>query len=626
MKNKQIKIIFLITLTLLCLSLKQVASQVSINDADNLFYSLNLNGALDSYQKIYKNNKVNVEDRVLAGRKLAYISWHFNNDMENAREIIKNTLNFKSYEVYLYSDLIQYESQANNFNKAKEVYQEAILNITSENKVNFINTTYPNLILYEAIYKIKNNKQIDNLLINDALNKIKIANKFDPGILKSAKIQLGLALLAEDGKGALNAWNLYFNISSKQRATRLLAKPQKELFQILFSWYKTDLSAENREKVIINLANSRFYEFAYVMNLYLPNKSKTDKPAINDITNYYEFCEQIEYRMYAYYQDFALAKGNKIKEVKKDIKSIQKQLWHELYWEDKTPKFTRGRFYEELYNRFGTKVYSGKFDGYYFYIGGHAIVDTIKTIEQFNKKAEIQFFVLDLRFSNNYWGWFTNNYGFAGYADDAIIVKYREPVSSNPLYYWNKLNNIESLSKWKDEIVILAAQDDSLSKKNTNASLNGIYERIRLNIYSEIIDSLKSVGFQNDELRKQFISIYNDIEYNHIINHEGRHVIDFNTLSKVKIILLGNTEIEFRATLSQIYFSQYPLLDIKFEINNTPHGLANKKLLELIANWMDQNEEKIKGFDATKPTIPQLDLLTNKQLIKIIESIEPFLN
>ncbi len=621
---KTLKIFFLITISLLYINIKHAVGQVSTNDADNLFYSLNLNGALNSYQKIYKNNKASVEDKALAGRKLAYISWHFNNDLEKAREIIKSTLKFKSYEVYLYSDLIKYESQANKFNKAKEVYQEALLNITSKNNVNFINIAYSNLILNEAIYKIKNNQPIDTLLIQDALNKIEITNKFDPGILKSAKIQLGLALLYKDGKEALNAWNLYFNISPKRKATLLLAKPQKELSQILLNWYKTDLSAENREKIILNLANSKFYEFAYVMNLYLPNKSKTDKPAINEITNYYKFCEQIECCMYAYYQDVALVNENNIKKVKKDIKSIQKQLWSKLYWENKIPKFKRGRFYEELYNRFGTKVYSSKFNGYYFYIGGHAIVDTIKTIEQFNKKAEIQLFVLDLRFSNNYWGWFTGNYGFAGYADDAIIAKYREPASSNPLYYWNKLNNIESLSKWKDDIVILSAQDDSLSKKNATANLKGIYERIRLNIYSEIIDSLKSLGFENDELRKQFISIYNDIEYNHIINHEGRHVIDFNTLSKLKLLFLNNAELEFRATLSQIYFSQYPLLDIKFEINNTPHGLANKKLLELIANWMEQNKEKIKGFDASKPTLPQLDLLTNKQLKRIIESIEPF--
>ena len=617
------KKIILITLTLLCMSFKQVECQESINEVDNLFYSQNLNGALESYQKIYKNTKANDEDRALAGRKLAYISWHFNNDLVKAREFLRNSLELKKYEDYLLGDLIQYETEANNFTEAKEVYRQALLMIKSEEKIHLINIAYSNLVLSETIDKIKNKQAIDTLLLNDALNKIEIANKLEPG-LKPAKIQLGLALLSKDGRRAMNAWNLYYNISAEQKASGLLAKPQNELSQILLNWNKTSLCKENREKLILNLAASRFYEFAYIMNMYLPDKSKTENNAIDDITNYYKFCEQIENRMYQYYKDIALTNENNIKKVKKDIKTIQKQQWNGLHWEDNSPKYTTTRFYEELYKRFGTKVYEGKFYGYYFYIGGHTIIDENRTVEQFNHKAEIQFVVLDLRFSDNYWGWFTGYYGFAGYANDVIIARYREPASSNPLIYWNKLNNKDLLSKWKDEIIELSAQDDSLSLDNPNTSFNGIYERIRLNVYSQILDSLKAIGFHNGELRKQFISIFNNIEYDHNINHEGRHAIDFNTLSKLK--LMNDADLEFRATLSQIYFSKYPLLDIRFEVNNTPHGLANKKLLGLILNWMEQNKEKINGFDKSKPILPQLDLLTNKQLRNIIESLEPFLN
>lgn len=617
---------FLITLILLCMNFKQVVGQESINEADNLFYNQDLNGAFDSYQQIFKNSKANDEDRALAGRKLAYISWHFNNDLAKAKKYLLNSLELKKYEGYLYADLIQYEAEANNFKEGKEVYRQALSKIMSENKVKLITIAYSNLVLNETIDRIKKNQTIDNLLLNDALSKIETINKFEPGFLEPAKIQLGLALISKNGRKAMNAWNLYFNISAEQKVPDLLIEPQKELSQILLNWNNTPLDKEKRDKLVINLGASRFYEFAYVMNIYLSNNSKNENTTIGDITSYYEFCEQIENRMYKYYQDIALTNKNNIKKVKKDIKTIQKQFWSAIHWEDKSPKYSAIRFYEELYNRFGTKVYEGKFYGNYFYIGGHTILDKTKTVEQFNHKAEIQFFVLDLRFSNNYWGWFTNNYGFAGYADDAIIARYREPDSSNPLYYWNKLNNQELLSKWKDEIVELSAQDDSISLIDPIASLKGIYERIHLNIYSEILDSLKTDGFQNDDLRKQFISVYNDIEYNHIINHESKHAIDFNTLSKFKLMLINDTELEYRATLSQIYFSKYPVLDIRFEINKTPHGMANKKLLGLILKWMEQNKEKINGFDKTRPTLPQIDLLTNNQLKEIIESLEPFLN
>jgi len=121
---------------------------------------------------------------------------------------------------------------------------------------------------------------------------------------------------------------------------------------------------------------------------------------------------------------------------------------------------------------------------------------------------------LDLRFSNNYWGWFTGYYGFAGYANDVIIARYREPAASNPIYCWNKLNNKELLSKWKEEIIKLSAQDDSLYLINSNTRLSGLYERIRLNIYSGILDSLKAAGTQKDDLRKQFISVIMKLNIN----------------------------------------------------------------------------------------------------------------
>lgn len=622
MKTKLI--FFLITIMFVFINSEQVMCQKSINDADNLFYNLDLNGSLEAYLQIFQNNKANDGDRALAGRKLGFISWHFHNDLIKAREYYNKSLKFKKYEAYIFSDLIQHESEAKIFTEAKEVYQYALLKIESDEKLHLVNVAYTNMVLKEAFEKIKNNQPLDTVLLNEALKKIEEVNMKEPGILQSAKIQLGLAMLMKEGQKAMNAWQLYFNISDGQKAKGLLSEPQKELSNVFLDWNKTTLSKEDREKLIFNLAASRFYEFAFVMKKYLPNNFSVENPIITDIVNYYNFCTQIENRVFKYYKDLALMDENNISKLKKDVVVIQKEFWDKLSWKDKKPKYSKKRFYDELYKRFGTKLYVGNFDGNYFFIGGHTIIDRTRTVEQFNHKAEIQFVVLDLRFSNNYWGWFTGYYGFAAYASDVIIARYREPASSNPIYYWKKLNNKELLSKWKEEIIMLTAQDDSLALINPNASLKGIYERIRLKIYSEIVDSLKAVGLQKDDLRKQFISIFNEIEYNHYINHEGRHAIDFNTLSKIK--LMNNTELEFRATLSQIYFSKYPLLDISFEINNTPHGLAHKKILLIIAEWMEKNKDEINGFDKNKPTLPQLDLLTDKQLRMIIESVEPFLN
>ena len=135
---------------------------------------------------------------------------------------------------------------------------------------------------------------------------------------------------------------------------------------------------------------------------------------------------------------------------------------------------------------------------------------------------------------------------------------------------------------------------------------------------------MKESGIKENNLRIHFISEFNEIAFSRNIHHEGRHAIDFNNLPKIK---LGNdTELEYRAMLSEIYFSKYPLLQIRFDCDNTPHGRAREKILLDITKWMDLNKEKIDGFDNNQPTITQIDLLTNNQLKEIIRSVEPFLN
>ncbi len=310
--------------------------------------------------------------------------------------------------------------------------------------------------------------------------------------------------------------------------------------------------------------------------------------------------------------------------MKRKYSAIEKNLWNKLYWKDGKPKYSDQKFREEIYIRFGTKIYDGTFSNSRYYIGGHSIIDSMIKVEQFNHHAEIQYIVLDHRFSNNYWGWFTGYMGFAGYANGSLIVKYREPSSDQPIIYWNKLNDPVLRESWLTKTAELSIQDDILAISDPKASLSGIYNRIRINTYSQIIDFLKSMGFHDEQLRIRFLSLFNEIMFSSNLHHEGRHAIDFNTLKRSEID--NDIEMEYRAKLSQIYFAQYPLLEIGFYIDNTPHGLANEKILMVFKNWMDQNKESIISFDFERPCLPQLDLLTNFQIRTIISSVEPFLN
>ncbi len=100
---------------ILVLNNLSVFSQTSIEKAEDYFFGLDLENARHSYLNIFEDDNARNEDRVKAGRRLSYISWHFYSDLEKAREYAGKSLDFNTDEASVYRDLIQYESEAKNY-------------------------------------------------------------------------------------------------------------------------------------------------------------------------------------------------------------------------------------------------------------------------------------------------------------------------------------------------------------------------------------------------------------------------------------------------------------------------------------------------------------------------------
>ena len=611
-------------LSILIIFFSTAYGQISINKADNYFFDLDLEKAEEAYTNIFHDDNAGNKERALAGMMLSYIHLHFYKDIEKAEEIAQQTLSYKHQEVYVYRDLIKFESTAERYGKAKKIYREAQTYLKSKKNRQITDIAYADMILKEAIGKIHENKTQDKELLIDALQKIVDVNNSEPGMLHPANIQLGLALLLQKGEHAKKAVHLYYHIPEGENAEGMLKEPVKELIILLNKMDKGNFTKDDSKELIIQLAEIRFYDYARLMQKLLFKDEDSENKAISDICYYHRFIIKIQNTIYNYYKEKALIGNDDQDNLQKEIKIVQTEFWNLLTNSSKKKKYNHTNFKEELYQRFGTKFYIGLANNEYIYLGAHTIVDTIKKIEQFNHNAEIQFTILDRRFSNSYWGWFTGYLGIAGYADAREIGKYREPEVNYPMTFYNKLSNDTLLRKWKENIKKLETKDDSLIKLNPKTNLRGVSQRIRLTIYSELLDSLISSGYEAHELRMMFINKVNEINYNRTINHEGRHAIDFNILSKKE--LKERSNLEYRAKLSQIFFSKYPLLNIDFTIDNTDHGKANYKILQLFKNWMENNENLIIGFDRERPTLPQLYLLSKKQLKNIIRSADPLLN
>ncbi len=93
---------------------------------------------------------------------------------------------------------------------------------------------------------------------------------------------------------------------------------------------------------------------------------------------------------------------------------------------------------------------------------------------------------------------------------------------------------------------------------------------------------------------------------------------------------MSDDERELRAKFSEVIYSLDPKMAFTGSIfgsdldENTNHGKANKRIRVIIVDWMNAHRTEIAGLDPNVPLLMQFDLLTNKQLIAICKSADPF--
>jgi hypothetical protein len=89
---------------------------------------------------------------------------------------------------------------------------------------------------------------------------------------------------------------------------------------------------------------------------------------------------------------------------------------------------------------------------------------------------------------------------------------------------------------------------------------------------------------------------------------------------------------EFQAKLSEIAFAPDPKLAMTSGIiannigSDSPHGVANSRIMKGIVEWMKAHQAEIAGLDPRRPLLPQLDRLTDAQLITIARGMDPLAN
>ena len=561
-----------------------------------------------------------ISKKIEAGKKLVYINWKFYDDYEVSKNYADSLMVLAPDNFDVLFQMADISLQAKHFKEAGHYLKDCFETEINEDQKKSLHLKNAEYVILKSQNYYKTNNTIDKSEAKEVLKNIETYYLNQPEDFYIVRLYLGLALILDDTEKIKDSWKTYFRIPGDKEATGILSE----------AWMKLDKglhSDDNKHLLAKGLADSRFYDYA-VMVIDKNNIGIAQYSDLTDAYNYYTFLGDIENLIYGYYKDILFKRESDTKYLN-SYYSTCIDFWNKLSWENNKPVFYEKAFEEELFKRFGAVINNGKGGDQISFFMGHSVINQKHTIEYYGRTTEITFLSLDYIKGNIFPHWYFGFFGIGGWAtSDKEIMQMRQ-VSFNinsPVLVYERLINEEKKEQWRREIEALSEKDDSLASADPYILLPGIRERMKFNAYSRILDSLKFVAIQENELKVHYLSAIDNIFNATVYNHEARHILDSYEDYPENSKMYSSGEREFRAKLSEIAFSVNPKLVIAETIlryEGGPHEVANLRIVKGLVDWMENNKEEITGLEQNRPLLPQLDLLTNEQIVQAVHSFDP---
>jgi hypothetical protein len=436
-----------------------------------------------------------------------------------------------------------------------------------------------------------------------------------------ARAQLDIALLSNDGPGALTAWRGYYGPTAQ---SSLLAGPAATLAVQLPAWGGVEAPAAQRRAVGLALADSRFFTEAMIVlrdpcaKQLLP----TDDARINDVVAYATTMRDVARATDEYYRKVALRQA-KPADLRALIDSAGRSLWTKLVFEGQRPRFSEEAAQKEIDRRFGAVVKLGTTQGIFDLHYGHRVVDEERQVSQYGRTASLRFVSLDGIVSNGFTAWALEGRGGDGGWSDGGIVQIRPLYAMGPSLAWVQSTN-PAFRKQQDELTADESRhDDERVALDPDQMPPGVVMRLEQQYRDRVLDELRGRGLKSEALREAFVDrVTDDVFASSIWAHEGRHAID-QKYDQLKF----SPELEFRAKLSEVALGPAPRKaaeSIGGKLPATsPHGVANRRIGKALSAWMRAHQAEIAGVDPSRPMLSQVDRLSDDQLREAFRSFDP---
>jgi hypothetical protein len=447
-----------------------------------------------------------------------------------------------------------------------------------------------------------------------------------PGALEPARLLIVAAILSETGPAVLTGWKSYYLVAAGDSATGRLTAPRKVLEARVPVLSPGGSTGEDRLAIVHALAESRLFSAAAALALARAPGSTpladTD-PRAREIVAYARFLTDVERTTDEYYRQTLLGESHPA-DWRSALIYRGARLWPRLAWEGPVPAFSPAALAAELDRRFGAVINLGETAGYQDLHYGHRVVDERRTVRQYGHEAAIRFVALDGIVSNGFQSWAWNGRaGHGGWATAETIVQVRPLYAEGPRKVWRRLQDPVARREAALRLEGDSAADDIRARGTPVAYFPGLAARLERDGHRYLFDSLAQGGRRGAALEAAFTRELGRVEVeSSIYAHEGRHAIDASDPE------LSPEEREYRAKLSQLVFAPVPRLALDGILDGTvgdptPHGQANRRVLEGVLGWMTEHAREISGLDSARPLLLQLPRLTDRQFRAAFQSLDP---
>jgi hypothetical protein len=596
-------------LALLLLLTSGTAQAATLSDAQSAYDRNRVAEAEELFAAVAADRAASVDDRSAAKRELARVAWLIDGNVDRALQHLAQAqaLGGKPCDTGIL--IARVLREANRGDEALRRGEGLLQACPEADKRDSIRT---HLIGARLDLAAAGSAKRGALLAEAAAEGAKLTPQAG---IEGSRVRLETALLTGNSEAALAAWKDYFWLDDSDAPQALAKEPVKAIFA---NGLRPGATVQERLKLADLLMRAGFADESrrYATAHGLPGAAAND-PTWRRLDAYWRERDKVEAVVLRVNR--GLARGKRDDQA---IEAAAKESTVVLMQAAGASGDPRAALLKS-YGMLGTV---GTTSGYPSMHMGHVVEDRDDRVTQYGHSANIHFVAIDNMIANGFETWlWDGSSGVGGWTADGVIVQVRPRYVMGPL----RTEQLRRDSNARRDLLARqpqrAAEDLVKLKARPVATLEGLNDRLQLQVVDRIEAAARSRGGSEEDIRRAFLAEVTRATFDQSIYvHEGRHAIDEALGISAKV---EQPVLEYQAKLAELALTTHPRIALR-NLNRSlegdgPHDKAGARIFDDFRKWIEAHSGEVMGYDPALPALAQFDKLTDGQLREIARGLDP---